>query len=192
MKINRTMRIIGLLCLLPFLQSCIAAAGGAVATGAAVAFDRRATGTIVDDQAIEIKSAHAISSNKNLAKQSRIHTVSYNNVLLLVGQTPSEEMKREAEAAVNDIAKVRRIHNELRVAEPAPLSIRTQDSWITTQIKAKILASNRLNPARVKVVTEEGVVYLMGLITPEEQVIATDIAKNMEGVDKVIQIFEKI
>ena len=192
MNTNHLIKILGLLCLLPLLQSCVAA-GACVATGAAVAFDRRAAGTIVDDQAIEIKATHALTRNATLWKKSHIKVISYNNVLLMVGQTPTEEMKREAEMVVSEIAKVRRIHNELSIAiPPLPVSTQTNDSWITAQIKAKILASNRLNPARVKVVTEDSIVYVMGLLSPEEQVVATDIARNIKGVEKVIQIYEKI
>lgn len=177
-------------CLLPLLQGCVVAAAGGAATGAVVATDRRTAGTIVDDQAIEFKAMHEIRQNKTLWKESHINIISYNNVLLMVGQTPSEEYKRQAEEAVSSIPKVRRIHNELIIAEPASLSTRSQDSWITTQIKTKLVGHKEIRANRIKVVTENGVVYLMGLTTPEEEMTATDIAREIKGVDTVVQIFE--
>lgn len=177
-------------CLLPLLQGCVAAAAGGAATGAVVATDRRSTGTIVDDQTIEFKAMHEIRQNKPLWKASHINIISYNNVLLMVGQTPTEEYKHQAEEAVSGIPKVRRVHNELTIEEPASLGTRSNDSWITTQIKTKLVGHKEIRANRIKVVTENGVVYLMGLTTPEEEMIATDIAREIKGVDKVVQIFE--
>ncbi len=173
------------------LQGCAVAAIPVAGTCVAMATDRRTTGTIVDDKSIEVKVAHAIAQDRDLWKKSHISAVSYNNVLLLVGQAPNEEMRRRAELAASDIPKVRRIHNEISVAEPAPIDIRSQDSWITTQIKSKMVGTKGFNATRVKVVTEDGIVYLMGLTTPEEQMIATDIARAVDGVEKVVQIFEQ-
>jgi len=175
---------------LPFLQGCIAAAASGAATGASIATDRRTTGTIVDDQSIELKATYALSQRKELWKASHINVICYNNVLLLVGQTPLETYKQEAEEAVGDIAKIRQIHNEITIAEPASLSTRSNDSWITTQIKTKLIGNKAINAGRIKVVTEASVVYLMGITNPEEEMIATNIAQETSGVDKVVQIFE--
>lgn len=174
------------------LQGCIPAVAGGAATGVAMAHDRRTTGTILDDQGIEVKAIHALSKHSELWKQSHIGVVSYNNVLLIVGQTPTEQLKQEAELALGDIAKVRKLHNELEVKEPISLAQRTKDSWITTQIKAKMVGNKEINASRVKVVTEDGIVYLMGIVKAEEAIIATDIAKEIEGVHKIVQIFEQI
>ncbi len=177
-------------CLLPLLQGCVAAAAGGAATSAVVATDRRTAGTMVDDQTIEFKAMHEIRQNKPLWKESHINIISYNNVLLIVGQTPTEEYKRQAEEAINGIPKIRRVHNELTIEEPASLGTRSQDSWITTQIKTKLVGHKEIRAGRIKVVTENGVVYLMGLTTPEEEMVATDIAREIKGVEKVVQIFE--
>jgi len=175
---------------LPLLQGCIAAAAGGGATGASIAADRRTTGTIVDDQTIELKATYALTQHKDLWKASHINVICYNNVLLLVGQTPLEAYKQEAEEAVSEIPKIRQVHNELRIAEPASLGTRSQDSWITTQIKTKLIGNKDINAGRIKVITEEGVVYLMGITTPEEEMIATNIARETSGVERVVQIFE--
>lgn len=179
---------LGLMTLL--LQGCIAAAAGGAATGAAMVTDRRTAGTIMDDKTAEFKSLHNLSLHKSLWQQSHITFVSYNNVLLMVGQTPTEAFKREAFDAVSTIPKVRRVHNELTVSEPTSLATRSHDSWITTQIKAKLVSSKDVSATRVKVLTEDSVVYLMGLVTHQEQEAATEIARAIDGVDKVIQIFE--
>lgn len=176
--------------LLPILQGCVAVAAGGAATGAVVAVDRRTTGTIVDDKTIEVKALHAISKNQALWKQSHITVVCYNNVVLLVGQTPTEALRRAAEETVSDIPKIRRIYNELEIAKPISLATRSHDSWITTQIKTKMIGNKAIRANRIKVITENGVVYLMGITTPEEEMTATDIARAIPGVEKVVEIFE--
>lgn len=188
MPVYRTSLLItAILC----LNGCIAAASTAAATGTAMAIDRRTTGTIVDDQTIQIKAMHAIAKNKELWKKSHINVVSYNNVLLLVGQVPNEDLKRQAEEAVSSIPKVRRVHNELEVMKPSSFGTRSKDSWITTQIKTRMIGSKDIGATRSKVITENKVVYLMGLTTPEEEVAVTDIARTTNGVEKIVQIFEE-
>ncbi len=176
----------------PLLQGCIAAAAGGAATGTAVVLDRRTAGTIVDDQSITLKALTALANNKALWKESHINLVAYNNVLVLVGQTPTEEFRKQAEEVVSDIPKVRRVHNELTISEPTSLATRSKDTWITTQIKTRLFGHKEISASRVKVMTEDGVVYLMGLTTPEEEMTATEIARAISGVEKVVQIFENI
>lgn len=173
------------------LQGCAAAAVSGAATGVAFAQDRRTTGTILEDQAIELKAVHAFTQNKPLWKESHLSVTSYNNVILLSGQTPNETLRNQAEAAVLSIPKVRKVYNEVEISQPVSLSERSKDSWITTQIKTKMFGKKGLNPTRVKVKTEHGVVYLMGLTTREEELMATEIARTVPGVAKVVQIFER-
>src|SRR3990167_501920 len=124
------LRLISLGLMTIILQGCVAAAASGAATSVAMVTDRRTAGTIMDDKTAEFKALHNISLNKALWKQSHITFVSYNNVLLMVGQTPTEEFKREAFEAVSSIPKLRRVHNELTVGEPTSLGTRSQDSWI--------------------------------------------------------------
>lgn len=190
MKRYPTLFLLAAASLFPLLQGCAAAAVSGAATGAAMVHDRRTAGTIIDDQATEIKSLHAITRNQPLWKQSHINVVSYNNALLLVGQTPSESFKQDAEELIRSKTNVKKIYNELSIGEPASLTTRSKDSWITTQIKAKLVGTKDISAARIKVITEEGVVYLMGLTTPQEEVTATEIARTIPNVEKVVQIFE--
>lgn len=174
------------------LQGCAAVAVSGAATGAAMVADRRTTGTIIDDKAIEIKATHALTREAELWKKSNISVVSYNNDVLLVGQTPNDSMKQQAEDAIKNISKIRRVYNEITVGEPASLTTRSKDTWITTQVKTKMLSTRQVNPVRVKVVTEEGVVYLMGITEPTEQSSATESARSVSGVNKVVQIFDSV
>ncbi len=184
------LKLSALILLMPLLQGCIAAAAGGATTGAFMVTDRRTAGTIMDDKTAEFKAIHALSLNKELWKQSHITAVSYNNVLLLVGQTPTESFKQEAFEAVGHIPKIRHIHNEITVGPVSSLGTRSHDSWATTQIKAKLIGNKEVSATRIKVITEDDIVYLMGLVTHQEAEIATEIARAISGVEKVVQIFE--
>jgi osmotically-inducible protein OsmY len=173
-----------------FLQGCAPAVVGGAATGASVAYDRRTTGTVIDDQGIEFKAAYALFNNKEIYDQSHINVTSYNGVVLLTGETPSESLKQKVTAEVKRIPKVRRIHNELAIAAPSALPSRSSDGWITSKIKAKMTTDERTDPFHVKVVTERGIVYLMGMLSRAEAERAVNLVKNTAGVQRVVKIFE--
>ena len=179
-----------LLLFIVLLQGCATAVVTGAATGASVAVDRRTTGTIIDDQSIEFKAASAIRNNKELYDQSHINVTSYNGLVLLTGETPTEAFKQQAESLVRNIPKVRRIFNELIIAAPSALPSRSSDTWITSKIKAKLTAEKGVNPLNVKVVTEHGVVYLMGIISHAEADLAVNVVKRSAGVQRVVKLFE--
>lgn len=172
------------------IQGCAPAVVGGAATGAAVAYDRRTTGTVIDDQGIEFKAAYALFNNKEIYDQSHINVTSFNGVVLLTGETPSESLKQKATAEVKQIPKVRRIHNELAIAAPSALPSRSSDTWITSKIKAKMATDERIDPFHIKVVTERGIVYLLGLVSRSEAQQAVDLVTNTAGVQRVVKIFE--
>lgn len=173
------------------LQGCAAVVASSAATGVAVANDRRTTGTIVDDKGLELKSVQSIHNALSQDEQNtNVSVISYNNRVLLIGQAPNNEVRSRVEAAVKDVTKFKQLHNEIVIAPPTSLMTRSADSVITTKIKSTMLLNRDLNPARVKVITEDGVVYLLGIVTPEEEEIAVDIARNTKGVAKVVKIFE--
>jgi osmotically-inducible protein OsmY len=174
------------------LQGCAPAVVGGAATGASVAYDRRTTGTVIDDQGIEFKAAYALFNNKEIYDQSHINVTSYNGVVLLTGETPSESLKQKVTAEVKKIPKVRRIHNELAIAAPSALPSRSSDGWITSKVKAKMTTDERIDPFHVKVVTERGIVYLMGMISRAEADHAVNLVKNTAGVQRVVKVFEYI
>lgn len=172
------------------LQGCASAIVTGAATGAAVVHDRRTTGAIIDDQGIEFKVSKSLFSNKAIYDQSHINVTSYNGTVLITGETPTEELKQQVTAVIQTIPKVGRIHNELLIAAPSALPSRSSDTWITSKIKAKLTTDAQIDPFYIKVVTEHGVVYLMGLVSHAEADKSVDIVTQSAGVQRVIKIFE--
>ena len=181
-----------LLLLLPLivLQGCATAVITGAATGASIAHDRRTTGSVIDDQGIEFKAASAIYRNKAIYDQSHVNITSYNGTVLITGEALTEQLKQQIYELVRVIPKVRTIHNELIIAAPSALPSRSSDAWITSKVKAKITADENLDPFFVKVVTEHGIVYLMGIVTRTEAQRAVHIASTSAGVQRVVKIFE--
>jgi len=172
------------------LQGCAAAVVTGAATGAAVVHDRRSAGTVLDDQGIEIKVSGLLFNNKKIYDQSHINVTSYNGTVLLTGETPNENLKQQVTKEVQSLGNVRRIHNELLIAAPSALPSRSSDAWITSKIKAKLTADEYIDPFFIKVVTEHGVVYLMGLVSRAEADHVVGIVSQSAGVQRVIKMFE--
>ena len=193
-KKSRYITLLSLSFLLPamvtLLSGCPAIVAGTAATGVVLAQDRRTTGTIVEDQSITLKAMKAISDELNDDEDAHVSPHTYNNNLLLVGQAPTEDLRERIEYTVRQIEKVRNVYNEIKIAAPTSTLVRSNDSWITTKIKSEMLMHKEINVARVKVVTEDGVVYLLGILGPKEEGIAVDIARHTKGVKKVVKIIE--
>jgi len=174
------------------LQGCAAAVvGGAAATGASVALDRRTTGVFVGDQEIELRAQKRLKEAfpKNAGS---ISTTSYNRQVLLTGQVQDETIRTRAGEIVKGIPDVRAVYNELSIAGVASLSEDANDTAITSKVKARFLRDETVPGTKIKVVTEMAVVYLMGLVTQEEAHLATEIARTTNGVAKVVILFELI
>lgn len=174
------------------LQGCAAAVvGGAAATGASVALDRRTTGVFVGDQEIELRAQKRLKEAfpKNAGS---ISTTSYNRQVLLTGQVQDEPIRTRAGEIVKGVPDVRAVYNELSVAGVASLSEDANDTAITSKVKARLLRDETVPGTKIKVVTEMAVVYLMGLVTQEEAHLATEIARTTNGVAKVVILFELI
>jgi osmotically-inducible protein OsmY len=166
--------------------------GGAATTGAAL-HGRRTIGTFVDDESIELKARIAILENKELNSQIHINIISYNGVVLMVGQAPTEALKQQAESIVAKTEKVRLVHNEMTIAAPNSMITRSSDSLITAKVKTALFNIKGLedfDPTRVKVVTEDGVVYLMGMVYRREADAVSDQARTISGVEKIVKLFE--
>ncbi len=172
------------------LGGCVAAVGAGAVTGAAAAYDRRTAGTFVDDGLIEIKAVGALQKDQELWKYSHINVTSFNNIVLLTGEAPSEAMRQRAADAVANLQKVRKVHNEIIVAAPSSMVSRSGDTVITGKVKTALLNNKDVEATRVKVVTENGVVFLMGLVTQKEADAATEVARRVGGVQRVVRIFE--
>jgi osmotically-inducible protein OsmY len=181
--------IIALLLALPLVQGCGALlAGGAAATGVVVSQDRRTMGTLTEDEGIEIKTSSRIG--ERFKDGVHINVTSYNRMVLLTGEVPDAEARTESERIAWSVENVRGVHDELAVAGVSSFTVRSNDTLITSNVKTRLLDSNKVNPLHVKVVTENSVVYLMGLVTKEEANDATEIARTSSGVQKVVRVFE--
>lgn len=172
------------------LQGCagVVVAGGAA--GASVAHDQRTAGSVVEDQAIEFKVANAIRGDQELNEQSHINVTSYNGLVLLSGETPTEALRKRAEEHARNTQKVRKVYNELVLAAPSSLVSRSGDTVLTAKIKTRMVAEKNFDATRIKVVTENGVVYLMGLVQRATAAIATQIASETGGVQRVVTLYE--
>ena len=175
------------------LTGCAAVVVGGAAVGASAVHERRSVGTMIDDEGIEWKVRMGIDENKPLSSQSHINTISVNGVVLLVGQTPTETFRQQTTTIAQGIAGVRIVHNELEIAAPNSYVTRTSDSYVTSKVKTslfKVKGHEDFDPTRVKVVTENGTVYLMGILYREEAGDAANQASKVGGVQKVVKLFE--
>jgi osmotically-inducible protein OsmY len=186
-------RLAGVVLLIAVLNGCAGLLIGGTAVGVSVAHDRRTTGTVVDDQTIEMKIYDAL--NRQLPPGNRISTTSYNGIVLLTGEVVSEAARRQAEAIARGIEPpVREVYNELVIGRPSPLSRQSNDAMITTKVKSALfqIKIKDFDPSRVKVVTDRSVVYLMGLVRRNEADAAADVASRVDGVRQVVTLFEYI
>lgn len=187
MKNVKLLVVIGILTL---LHGCAAVVVGGAATGANVAHDRRTTGTFIEDEAIELKSVNAFFTDKEINEQTHLNVTSFNTVVLVSGEAPTEELRQRAIQIVRNVPKVSHVHDEISIAGPSSLMSRSADTLITTKVKTKMIAEKNLDGSHVKVVTENGVVYLMGLLNREDADKATEIARQTGGVQKVVKLFQ--
>ncbi len=164
--------------------------GGAVVGGSLLVTDRRSSGAQVDDQAIELKGANRI--RELVGERGRISVTSYNRQVLLTGEAASEADKAAAEQAVARVDNVRGVFNELGVGPGASLSTRSNDLVISGKVKASFVDAHDLHANAVKVVTERGIVFLMGRVTEREATRASEIARGVGGVQKVVRVFEVV
>nr|WP_306287746.1 division/outer membrane stress-associated lipid-binding lipoprotein [Pseudoalteromonas sp. WY3] len=184
---KRSLIILGTVVL---LQGCAAAVVAGTASAITAANDRRTIGSQIDDSNIEIKASIAISEVDRLQKFAHISAVSVNGIVLLVGQVANEEMKNEANKAIESVAGIRKIHNQIRIGSNIGVTTQTHDSWLTSKVKAQLLTAKNISSNNIKVVTENAEVFLMGLVSDAEAEQAVNIARNVSGVERVIKVFE--
>ncbi len=152
----------------------------------------RSWGNWIDDQTIETIADVNIAKADPALAQSRIKVVSFNGTVLLIGQTQNNTLKDLAESTARKINHVSKVYNELTIGAPASILQQSNDTWLTTKIKTKLIKNESINADRIKINTEQGTVYLMGLITPKQAQNAVDIVRNTSGVQKIIKVFEYI
>ncbi len=167
----------------------IATLAGSLLLGAC---SNRSIGNKIDDQFLDpdVNAAISNAAPDLSSPTSHIVTSSYNGVILIAGQTPRAELKDRAGQAARSVQGVTKVHNELQVQEPTSLIVRSNDTLITSKIKTLMLADANVPSARIKVITENGVVFLLGIVTRQEGASATSVVENANGVQKIVKLFE--
>ena len=184
---NSSLAWLLLAALLPLLSGCFGAAALGLGAGALIATDRRPSETYVTDEGIELRAANRL--REKLGDKVSVHVTSYNRNVLLTGSVPNAAAKAEAEKLTSSVPNVKAISNELQIAAAASY---TEDAYITTKVKTRFVDSNQFAPNHVKVITEGGVVYLLGLVTRREADAAVEVTRTTAGVRKVVRVFEYI
>lgn len=187
-------KILMLLLALPLLHGCFAVIAGGAA-GAGAAHDRRSFHTVVDDRNIQLTALDLINREKALVRDdNRVKIVVYNGVMLLCGQVRSTELKQRAQAIAQNVQGVTRLVNELEITdEPQGFWRRRRDNVLSARVKTALLDITSMpgfDPTRVNVTAAHHVVYLMGLVSHEEADAVTDVARDVNGVEKVVKVFE--
>lgn len=171
-------------------QGCagIVIAGGA--TAGAMANDRRTSGAFVDDETIEWKIIDVLYKDEQIENQTHLNATSYNGIVLLTGEIPNDEMRVKINEKIRGVQGVRQLHDETSIAAPSSMMSRSGDTWITSKVKTAMMTNDTDMGVRTKVVTDKGVVYLMGIVSPQEADKLTELARRVGGVQKVVKVFE--
>ena len=185
-----TIRLAALLvALAPFLQSCIPLLVGAgVGTGFMMAEDRRTSATMLEDQTIEIKAKNRLSEKHG--EQVNISVISFNRYVLLTGQAPTDEIKQDVSVLVLEVPNVRNVQNEIVVGGVSSTTSHASDALLTSQVKGRLSQNKDVGGSHVKVISENGTVFLMGLVTRAEAEAASQTAATTSGAQRVVKVFE--
>ena len=174
----------------PALQGCFPLVAGGVAVGALAVTDRRTVGTQTEDEAIEWKSQKRIADR--FKDRAHVNITGYNRHALITGEAYDEAMKAEIGDIVSKVENVQGVWNEMEVRPIRPLSSRSNDAYITSKVKARFVDYNQFAPNHVKVVTEGGSVFLLGIVNEREAKSAVQIARTTDGVRKVVNLLEVV
>lgn len=186
----RLFPLITIICSTLLLQGCIGAAviaSAAVATKSAT--DPRSVGRQVDDGTLEARVTAAINKDQEITRNARVITTAYEGKILLTGQAPDLALAERAKQIATKVEGVEAVYNEIRQATPVDLVTASKDTWITTKIKSQILTSDSVKSSTVKVITEGGEVFLLGILTQQEGAAAAKIASETDGVKRVTTAF---
>jgi osmotically-inducible protein OsmY len=180
-----------LLCFSLFMTGCVPAALVIGATaGGAIVYDQRSMRTMVQDKDAASIASNLIFNSPDLRKNTHIVISVFDHVMLLAGQAPTQEMRLTVYNMMLSVKNVTRIYNEITVEPKTSIWRRTQDAWITTKAKSEMLTKKGLESTQIKVITENSVVYLMGIVTHKQATMAADVARRIKGVTKVVEVFE--
>lgn len=180
------------LLLVSTISGCAVATVVAVTAGATIIADRRSFSKQIDDQSIEFIANNQIKKQQALTKNTNLHIVSMNGIVLIVGQAPNTYLRDLAIKTIQDVPNIVTIYNQIRIGSNAGITTKTTDTWLTSRVKSALLANGEINAADFKVVTENSEVFLLGLVTQKEAEIAVEITRNIDGVSRVFKAFEYI
>jgi osmotically-inducible protein OsmY len=172
------------------LQGCAGLIIGAGMGVVSVAHDRRTIGTQVDDTTTASRIAFAMSNDTAIKEQTNISVQVFNGTALLVGQAPTQVLIQQAEKLVSSVKNIKKLHNQIRLSSPISASIVANDVWLASKVKTKLIADNRIDGLHIEIEVENAEVFLMGLVSEKESIIAVDITRNIKGVKQVIKAFE--
>ncbi|MBT9432761.1 divisome-associated lipoprotein YraP [Candidatus Sodalis endolongispinus] len=179
-----------LLCTALMLQGCVGAVVvGTAAVATKTATDPRTVGTQVDDGTLEARVANALAKDQQLKKDARIVNTAYQGKVLLTGQAPTPELAERAKQIALGVDGATEVYNEIRQGQPVSFGRASMDTWITTKIRSQLLASDAVKSSNVKVTTENGEVFLLGLVTNAEGKAAAEVASKVNGVKHVTTAF---
>lgn len=181
---------LSLILFLPLLAGCVPmfAIGTAAGTGAYISEDRRTSGMFIEDEGIELKGSRRI--HQQFGDNVHINVTSYNRIVLLTGEAPNATIKADIEKLMMGVDNVRKIYNEIVIAGNTSLSSRSNDTLLTSKVKTRFLAERKFQINHVKIVTENEVVFLLGIVSRQEADSAAQIASSTSGVKKVVKVFE--
>lgn len=172
------------------VQGCATAIVAGTVTAVSAANDPRTLGSQIDDNNIEVKASVELGKDDGIDKHTNLNVVSYNGVVLVVGQAPNQFLIDSAIKIINSIEGVKTVHNQIKIGTPVSFTTSSNDVWITTKVKTDLLTDETVKGHDIKVVTENKEVFLMGVVTPEQASKAALIASKVSGVERVIKVFE--
>ncbi|SMB22372.1 conserved exported protein of unknown function [Sterolibacterium denitrificans] len=189
-NIRHIATVVLLAAMTPVLSGCFGAAVVGVGASALMIADRRPTETYLTDEGIEVRAVARI--NERFGDRVHVNVTSYNRSALLTGEVPDAATRAEVEKLVSRVPNLKAISNELQIAGNSSLASRSNDTYLTSKVKARFIDSNKFAVNHVKVITEAGAVYLVGLVTQAEADAAVEVARTTGGVQKVVRVFEII
>jgi osmotically-inducible protein OsmY len=170
------------------LQGCFPIVAAGAGTGVLMAEDRRTSGTFIEDQGIELKASKRL--DEKFKDTIHVNITSYNRTVLITGQVPTDDAKQEAEKIIRSVPNVSNVLNELVIAVNSSYTSRSNDTYLTSKVKVRFVDAAKFQANHVKVVTENNVVYLLGMVTHKEAENAVEISRTTSGVEKVVKLFE--
>jgi osmotically-inducible protein OsmY len=174
------------------LQGCVGVATVAVVAGVSIATDERTISTQIDDKTIEFNASSAISKDQALVNQTNLHLTSINGAVLLIGQAPNHYLRDLAVKKVSSTEGVRKVYNQIRIGNIVSFTTSSNDAWLTSKVKTALFGNEKIDATNIKVITENGEVFLMGIVSKSVANEAVEIARNIGGVNRVFKVFEYI